>query len=243
MKIYIKSAVFPISKEDYSLRREIALDPNTDSNTLIALADVSNDKLNGRYLLNSICNNPNATMDTLLAIREKYPSNSDIVDSYIARRTSNPDLLDELADTEGNLGLIYCILINPNTSTNTLLKLYYKYRKQITDIALKLAKRYGISTEVIDDLIEDSICGRCEDTYYVLLNVIVKPNITQEQIRKIFEFALEKALEKPGSYYDICLFLAKSDTTPPDILERLSNEHPDENIRYYALANPNHPRH
>ena len=233
MKRYIKSAVNPISEEDYDVKMEIAKNPNTSTDTLIELADVGSNKETNLILLRRVCEHPNMTLDALLTIREKHPSF--VVDEYLAIRTADPDLLDELADTDNDFFLLNLIVKNPNTSIDTLLKLYRTYRNVISRITVELSKRRDISAEVIDDLIEDSTVDSYDDvSRAVLMNLIFAPNLTQEQLTRIANFAIETSRIDPDGCYDLCTLLAKSKRTPTDVRRRLFTTHSDVGTEYYA---------
>lgn len=133
MKRYIKSAILPLSEMDWRAQEDIALDPNTSTEVLDELANIQEySKYNN--ILYYICRNPNVSFDTVLGFHEKYPDDGRFAHALAQHKDTPPDMLDDLVMT----GELYsnsdyysirdAITKNPNTTTETLIKIYAQNR-------------------------------------------------------------------------------------------------------------------
>ena len=145
---------------------------------------------------------------------------------------ASPAILDSLSNSirEGDYDLTRYISRHPNTSVDTLRNLSDRF--PYSEATFYLAQRPEVSGDELDKIIDEFWMD-----HEIMYAVVMNPNITEEQIRKV----AQHGIRNNDDYFDVCWELSKSPKTPPEILAALSH-HFDYSVREHVFDNPNTPR-
>ncbi len=239
MKVYIRSAILPISDEDPDTRKELAKSVSDDEGTIAQLAS---DK--DRKIREQLAKNPNTPIETLkkLSTDKSYK-----VRLAVAKNPNTPSaILAEMVKRERpeftsysdykNLALGGELFKNPNTPLNCRLDLLKAsgMRYQL-DIVGSVARNKNTPVELLSAIADMAIQG---EYGLVLENLARNRNLPVDILRKVANKSLD-------GYYslDIRGALAKNPNTPADILlELLNYEYLSDEERDIILKHPNTPK-
>ena len=228
MKRYIRSAVTDISEESWEVRYDIASDPDTSSDTLHSLASSVTE---GRDpLLSAICGNPNVSFQTLSILYNRFPCTT--VEVSLASHPDTPDdMLVRLSEYDLRMALI--VAGRTDISTDMLARLNEEYPDS-KSIRLRLSERTDVPTDVISKLLQQSNGLGVEDD--LLLNIIKNNKLTYEQQARIYRLVDICQID----LHKVCLFLAESDETPPQVLRSMAAyPYQAKDVRQAIYENPN----
>lgn len=213
MKRYIRSAIVPITDEDWKVQIEIARNPRTRAETLDVIAKQNYDAIT---VLQFVVYNPNTSVATL----NWLASNSiPYVRELVARRQDLPSsTLDKLADDPAE-DVRCSVAENPNTSLRTLGKL-------AKDPEFSIRKRVAENPKA-----SSSILIRLTKSDFDLgFNALSNPNCPHEVPELLANNRIPRIRED----------LARDPRVPGDILAKLAN---DDNyyVRLGAATNESTP--
>lgn len=200
----------------FSVRRYVALHPNTPTKILIDWAHKSN------LLRLWAAKNPSTPTITL----ERLASASEVLDVRVAvaKNPSTPkSILDKLSQDTG-FGVRKAVANNLNTSVETL-EAIAKSIKTWGEIFLELARNPNTPAHILEKLAEEIAWYDNDNTWSYIL--IQNPNISNQLQKRLL-------IRLAGSYkYNFRLFVVHHPNTPLNILEKLTQ---DRDLRVRQIA-------